>query len=352
MSDLGYLMERRREAGGSGAGMSELGFMLGGGGAARRQQIFNQAASQSALMQDRLAQARQRQQDEIEKDYQRSQRRSAQTEIDKNDHLGALLYGGGEKYGEVTEGQLKAQKTRFQQEAWAHRYEDANKLNRDLMVIDGKPVEFQRSLGDGSYTENAYDTTSKPKLSDIGRAFVAEKGALAAEHGAQAERARAGVSADKASNYAIEDTPQGKVRINKLTGETSPLTLNGEAIARPARAFTEAELKAAIGDTEGQGVDPDKFRRCEAVRAKTNSDNDALQQMDEMNSNAVAMGPPAPPKEPEPGYLDSVKAGLSSLFSPKAAATPKAGTPQVGDVRRGYVFKGGDPSDKANWVKQ
>ena len=33
------------------------------------------------------------------------------------------------------------------------------------------------------------------------------------------------------------------------------------------------------------------------------------------------------------------------------AAAPKAGAPQVNEVRQGYRFKGGDPADKANWVK-
>jgi hypothetical protein len=216
MSDLGYLMERRREAGGGGAGMSELGFMLGGGGAARRQQIFNQAASQSALMQDRLAQARQRQQDEIEKDYQRSQRRSAQSEIDKKDHLGALLYGGGEKYGEVTKAQEEAQGAQFQKDAWEARNGDPNALNRMLMVINKKPVEFQHTLGEGQYTPNAYDTTSQPVVSDIGRAIIGEKGAQAGAANAAASQHIASADAER----ALADQRRGK----GTGASTKPLT--------------------------------------------------------------------------------------------------------------------------------
>lgn len=43
---------------------------------------------------------------------------------------------------------------------------------------------------------------------------------------------------------------------------------------------------------------------------------------------------------------------LTNLLNPKTQAAPAPATPKVGQVYKGYKFKGGDPSDKSNWEKQ
>lgn len=46
-----------------------------------------------------------------------------------------------------------------------------------------------------------------------------------------------------------------------------------------------------------------------------------------------------------------VPSALTAALSTNTATAPaQAGTPQVGEVRRGYKFKGGNPADKNSWV--
>lgn len=44
-------------------------------------------------------------------------------------------------------------------------------------------------------------------------------------------------------------------------------------------------------------------------------------------------------------------AGRGHEWKPRSTETDKAGAPQVGDVRKGYRFKGGNPADQNSWEK-
>lgn len=356
--ELGYLLAQRRAAMPN-RGAEELGAVLGGGGA-RYNAIFNNAASQGALMQDRLAQARQRQYDEIEKQRQRDSRHKLADSMRDSNPLGAQFLDSYENPEQAAKAQHDLLASQFMQEAWAARNGDPNALNRMLMVMHGQPVEFQRSLGDGSYTPNAYDTTSAPQLSEIGRAFVGEKRALAGEHQAQAERARAGIGADKAANYEVKETDDGSmILVDKLhPGNAQPVTSGGTPVKgkqAPGKSFTEAEYAALVPDPNNPGK-PDPVNLGRLLMQPGRNDIERLQNLRSDDAVAQDMGPPSSLATPPPSLLSRLFGGSSGTAgatpSQGAAAAPgQTAMPQVGEVRKGYRYKGGDPSNQTSWEK-
>lgn len=289
--ELGYLLAQRR-AGMGNPGAASLGYLLGGGGRAQEQQIFNRSALEGARMQDALAQARQRTQQNIGREGL-----AAREEKNGDSELAAIIRAGGTlNPNEIAQYRQNSQKTQFSKDAWAARNGDPNALNRMLMVIQGKPVEFQHSLGEGQYTPNAYDTNSKPITTDIGRARVSEIGALMQEHNAQAGAAK-----------ALQDQRAGKA-----------------PDATKSKPFTVGEMSAAFGD--GQHIDPEKFTRFQAYRKNAPSDTDAFLQMHDDDQQAAQMGPPSDLAPPKPGILDSISSlfggGKQSTPTPAASAKP------------------------------
>lgn len=104
----------------------------------------------------------------------------------------------------------------------ANKADDAA-MNRNIAVFAGKPLELSATNG-GITTANPY-TAPAVAPNALGDAAIAANQALVGERNAQAARAHAGIGADKSSNYAIETDGGGNmVRVNKLTGEVSPLT--------------------------------------------------------------------------------------------------------------------------------
>lgn len=320
--ELGYLLAQQR-AGMGNQGAASLGYLLGGGGRAQEQQIFNRSALEGARMQDVLAQARQRQQAGIEHDNQIAARHSLSNRYRSsgNPELADMFdaYDNPEQIAMARENLLKGNALSRAIDLANSPTIDYDRLNAIKMATANGPTQLVRNLGNGSYTGNAYVTNPDVQVSDIGKAFIGEKNA-------QAARARAGIGADKASNYEIVDTPTGKMRVNKLNpSDTMPVLFNGKPVAKPAAAgkgFTKQEMAAAFGPgPNGTGVDPDKFTRFQAYRKNAPNDTDAFLQMhDDDQYAAQGMGPPAPP---QPGILDSI----SSLFGGgKQAAQPAAST--------------------------
>lgn len=357
--ELGFLLANQR---GGNRGADTLGAILGGG-AARSASVFNNAANQGAQMAERLALARQRQYDEIEKQRQRgvrhniAERKRAQGNQDLGDFFDA--YDNPNEIAGANEKLLQADALRKNLELADAPTVDYNHLNARKIAGAAGPTELVRSLGDGSFTNNAYRTDSPVQTSAIGDAFIREKNALAGEHGAQTERARAGIGTDKAANYRIEDTPNGKVRVNLLTNEVQPLTLNGQPVAKPApapKSFNEAELGALLSGPDAPGKpDPEKLSRF--LLQPGASDQDRLRAMRADEAAAAETGPSADLANPVPNALSRLfGAGDGTSNAPVAPGLPVAspavsGAPKVGEVRKGYRFKGGDPASQSNWEK-
>jgi hypothetical protein len=292
MADLGYLLAQRRAAGGAGnSGASELGALLGGGGQARTQQIYNQAAMQGAHEAEFRARARKAQQDEAYKEMQRSTRHRAADRVRSTNPGLADAFEGWDDPALATKAQDEAQKTQFSQDAWAARNGDPNALNRMLMVIQGKPVEFQRSLGEGQYTPNAYDTTSQPVVSEIGRAIIGEKGAQAGSANAAAAQHYAGADLERA-------------RTDEVTGKGAAGAKRTSLTAAQEKIFNKPvndETGTQKMDSQGRPVfaaDPDlmtqfqQFRDRPAATVSPNADK-ALSQFTSMKAQEAAPPPGA-----------------------------------------------------------
>lgn len=356
--ELGYLLANQR-AGNRGA--AELGAVLGGGGA-RSQMIFNNAANQGAQMADRLAQARQRQFDEIEKQRQRDSRHKLVESLKETNPLGAQFLDSYENPEQGISAMEKMQQAAAMKQALDLANNpsgvDYNHLNAIKMATAANPTELVRSLGDGSYTTNAYRTDPNVQLSDIGRAFVGEKRALAGEHQAQAERARAGIGADKAANYEVKESGDGGLMlVDKLhPGNAQPVTSAGKPVMGKSteKSLPEGLIKDALQGAdvapfssdgkEGNAatptgkVDPSLLGSFLSAKQGGLSDVAALQALrnNRMAENTQAANTPSP----------EMKADLA-----KAMQAPTPGAPKVGEVRKGYRFKGGDPADQSSWEK-
>lgn len=55
---------------------------------------------------------------------------------------------------------------------------------------------------------------------------------------------------------------------------------------------------------------------------------------------------------PDGSFKFQPKAKAAAAASGEPAASPPGAVPKVGEVRKGYKFKGGNPADKNNWEKQ
>ena len=76
-----------------------------------------------------------------------------------------------------------------------------------------------------------------------------------------------------------------------------------------------------------------------------------MQELEESKSRARTSGMSDVAYNANFGSIGSIEA-LSRFLPDSGADTALAGSPPVGTVKSGYVFKGGNPNDKSNWSKQ
>jgi hypothetical protein len=346
------LLEQARSGGGSGErGAATLGAILGGG-ARRSQEAFNNGAYSGAKLADVLAQARQRQQAEV------GRQASYHAALAKGDNelANMFLYANP---NEVADYEGKHQKTGYQSELWKRQNEgnlDDATRNSLLAIMKGEPsTSYDIREGMGFNPHGNPDQT--PSVTPVGTATIAEKNALAGEHNAQAARATAGIGVDKAANWSLEPTADGIVRVNKLTGETSPLSMGGKPIHKEAapKSLPEGIIKdylqganvsalPASDDVTGNAgepngkFDPTKVAAYISAKQRGLNDADALAAVTQSNmaANTQAANTPSP--------------DMQNSLSAMAGATPKVGdsphpegTQLRGPDGKLYVVKNGQP---------
>jgi hypothetical protein len=101
---------------------------------------------------------------------------------------------------------------------------DLNGANAELFGVANGPQKL--SAVEGGVTLNPLATPDQNQFAPtaVGQAMIAADQARANASNASAARSRAGIAADKASNYETIDTGNGLVRHNKLTNEVMPIT--------------------------------------------------------------------------------------------------------------------------------
>jgi hypothetical protein len=241
--------QRRAASGDSGAG--ELVTALMGGTPMHQQQVL----TQGALMQQRLSEARLAQQKEIERASQQEARHRISSRQRGQGHGDfADLYDAYENPEQIEKAIETRQRTGYQSDLWNRQ--NANNLTAEqrnalLAIVDEKPSNTYE-VRDGVGFNPQGNAAQNLDVTPVGRAHIGEFESLMREHNAQADRARAGIGADKAANWELKDTPDGMVRANKLTGEISQLMMNGKPVSKaaPNRTLPESFLNVAL---QGKG---------------------------------------------------------------------------------------------------
>ena len=252
------LAAQRRAAG---DGFTHLGSVIGstlaGGGARdlRGQQVFQQAATGSARLQDILLQARQRRDAEIG-------RQAAAADATAKGHpeiANAILNSpnaasaataalGIQKYGNI--GDLMTQAKGDSP--------DLNRLNRELMVLHGQPSQLTKVEGQNVLNPMVTPDTQTVAPTDIGEAMIGTQQATAGERNAQAGAANAlatlRAGPQSAAFNALADQREAKtgaptalggvgLKPSKLTVPEMTTALGGEPNARGVRHIDPAKLR-------------------------------------------------------------------------------------------------------------
>lgn len=253
------------------AGWSQLGRVLGGGGQASAN-AYQRGAMQGAQLADVMEQARRRRDanvgfSNITPDLVRRAQagdQDAQSAIIAN----TIQAGGGNadqlanayktgQLSDLTTGLINAQRGGA----------SISQLNPGLAILGGKPVDVSKiednTLINPTVAPNEQDAQGGNMPTAVGQSDIGlhlaqagEAGAAAQRNLAEADRARAGIGADKAGNYDIVTLSDGTTaRINKLTGETAPVTdASGKPVQLQAHgpggsdaALKPEEIEEALG---------------------------------------------------------------------------------------------------------
>jgi len=317
--ELGYLLAQRNPnqlSRSAGAGASELGLALGGAFSDNSQHfrdVRDDRAARVGRTEEALARARAAVKENIG-------RESLAIRAEKNgdSELAALIRGSRDiNPNTYYEGMGRKQANDYQQKAWELAQapgRDWGSLNADLAVLNKKPVQVQRALGDGMYTSNAYEPTTAPSVTPVGSAKISELGALMQEHGAAAAKNYAGANLDKARTDEVNGKGAAGAKPQALTTELT-------------KAFFSKPVTDAIGQqtTDSQGrpvtqIDTDKlqnFMQFDNRPGVSANQNAALPQY--MNTYG------AQTDNPPPGAID-LGAALSGK-QPPAAKTSQSAAP-------------------------
>jgi len=288
---------RRPQAGFEHLGAS-IGNVLFGGGArqARGQQVFQQAATGAARLQDILLQARQRRDAEIGRQaaYQRA------VQAGDNDLANLFLQGKVTPEG-LSSYQTGAQHRQFLGDAMtAARAPDAdlNALNRQMIVIGGKPVDLTKIEGQNVINPQVTPDAQTVLPTDIGAA-------MQAQHEASAAHQRAGANAENAL-AAFRSGPQTDAE-RALAEQRRGKAGDGAVTLKPSH-LTAKEMDAILGgaaDDKGRThLDPGKFKAFKTLQQGLleAGDPNARNEQYVLGKYQQALG--ADPTEAAPGAIE------------------------------------------------
>jgi len=276
-------------------GWNSLGAALGGGGGLRQAQAYQAGATGIARLEGLLAEARRKRDEDMAFSQITPDAIAAANTPQGSASLVSALFHAGRNPEQLSGYQREDLGTDIQRDAYGQVKAGAgiDAVNPLLAVMAGKPVELSNVKDGVSYnpyvtpTNNAFDPT-QVGMADIlaaqARAHASDASAVSSYASAEnsranAARARAAIGTDRAANYDITDDNQGHaVRVNKLTGEVTPLMVGDAPLVRAmkggpgskapnndqtnAAGFAERMVNssAELSKLEGSGYDPTNFR--------------------------------------------------------------------------------------------
>lgn len=153
------------------------------------------------------------------------------------------------------------------------------------------------------------------------------------------------------TNFALPNIP-GMLRVP--TGPNTSVILADPSKAGQAVAITGPDgQQVGLGLPTRSGVTP--------LATGSVKENDRYNRLTRQLTGLIAAQGKAYRDETRAEYqkqIEAVEAELNGLetgggasATPGGASAPAGGVPKVGEVRKGYRFKGGDPANKASWEK-
>lgn len=336
------------------SGWSQLGAALGGG-PQMKQQAYQYGVMQGAQQASLLEQAVERRNKNLALAAITPEALQAQDPAGQASVLATLLRSGIDPR-QLSGYENQQQTTGFRQSAMAEALKptgvsDQNMLNRELAVLHGQPVTLSAVQGGVSLNPQVTPDQNAFTPTDIGQALIGAdnaranaSNAAAGASSASAARQYAGIGADKAANYDIETDGSGHtIRINKLTGEVTPLTMaDGSPLTAALKGKAGASEKVApsvytgvFGGTSATGKPNAKMQEFMAYRAlhPEMGESEALQSFELADTNvpngnfgsasnmAQALSQPSAPASADPTQ-PGIPSSAGAASKPKASSGP------------------------------
>lgn len=225
------------------------------GNPTRQAALYEQGATGTARLEALLSEARRRR--DTEAGYSGITPESiaaAQSDPANAPTLVSAMFHAGINPTELSGYNKEALGTTIQQDAYDRARGGASiaDINPLLAALQGKVQDVSKVQDGVSFNPTVAPSQNTFDPTQIGMAEIMQKGAQAdasrasaASSYASAARTRAGIGLDKASNYRIEDTGNGLVRIPILGGDAVPITLaDGSQVQRVAKTTGAGAVRA------------------------------------------------------------------------------------------------------------
>jgi hypothetical protein len=232
-------------------------------------------------------------------------------------------------------------------------------------LVQGDLTQYQaaeKRYSDAQANWHQYASNVRAIAAELQKAYGTDK--LAAERAAQAA-----LRASGATDVAIGKAHQILKTIDQSSKQLQINQQKADDAARAKAAALAEKTKKDEADAAAkqQALDLKKQEIDRKVQSATARDRDAvIADLTKQAKNILAQYPP--PKKPHPeqqAELDAINKGIHQIVTgrleeaqPKATPQPSTGAPaaagdlpQPGEVRDGFRFKGGAPSDPKNWEK-
>jgi hypothetical protein len=197
---------------------------------------------------------------------------------------------------------------------------------------DNAVSQLGRALGSAGETVNRTEAMDLKEREQDSKADLRSSQALAAESRAAASAARAETAGARlgtqAERLALAEKEQSFRQERALTGTKLRLAIAHQNYVKDVAKRNE-NARVLGGPVESVDPFPVWLEK-----------NPALKSL----AGAIGVGAAAAPEAED----EAVPAAASTTSQPPAAV---AGTPAVGEIRKGHRFKGGNPADPASWEK-